>query len=203
MARAIVVSWDGEESAFGFAKVEREKLYGRKRRVVVDEQSRPCQAAWLTADGSALVPSGGTAHVWTDEQWNAAETEERLAVDEQGTALEAKASTLGVAQAAEIVDAARVLEHVTVSVYQLLPESISPKLAEVLASGAILEIPFRYREGYDEDAMFVLRNEEGLFALVGRPAGFEFLEREQAPLALDGGAAEADELSDDLDFSMM
>ena len=54
MAKNIVVRWGGEETAFGFTKVEREKLYGKKDRVVVDEQGRVCSSAWLTADGSAL-----------------------------------------------------------------------------------------------------------------------------------------------------
>ena len=87
--------------------------------------------------------------------------------------------------------------------YQLVPETLGPALEAALAAGAVIEIPFRYRDGYDEDAMFVLKNEEGVFALIARPTGFAFLERAQLPLALDGGAAESDELSDDLDFSMM
>ena len=45
MARSIVVRWEGSESAFGFTKVEREKLYGKKERVVVDENGNECQSA--------------------------------------------------------------------------------------------------------------------------------------------------------------
>ena len=54
MARSIVVRLGDEESAFGFTKVEREKLYGKKERVVVDETGRECDAAWLTPDGAVL-----------------------------------------------------------------------------------------------------------------------------------------------------
>src|SRR5687768_16953411 len=109
MARSIVVRRDGEESAFGFVKVEREKLYGKKQRVVVDEHDRTCAAAWLTADGTALVPNGGTAHVWVDELWDASEQAERVAVDESGQVLDMCPSTLGVAQEAMVVDPRRVL----------------------------------------------------------------------------------------------
>lgn len=203
MARAIVVRLDGEESAFAFTKVDREKLYGRKQRVVVDESGRACAAAWLTADGTALVPNGGTAHVWCDERWDAAEQEERLAVDEGGHVLAACASTLGVAQDARTVDARRVLDHLVTSVYQLVPEAISEALAERLAAGEIVEAPFRYRDGYDEETLFLLSNDEGYFALVGRPTGFEPLAREALPLEIEPGGEEGDELSDDLDFSMM
>ena len=45
MARQILLRLGDEESAFGFVKVDREKLYGRKQRVVVDAQGRPCQSA--------------------------------------------------------------------------------------------------------------------------------------------------------------
>jgi hypothetical protein len=141
--------------------------------------------------------------VWADEQWDAVEQDARVAVDEAGTTLHTRPSTLGVPQMAAIVDPRRVLEHVVTNTYQLAPETLGPQLEAALSAGAIVEIPFRYRDGYDEDAMFVLKNEEGVFALIARPTGFAFLERTQLPLALDGGAAESDELSDDLDFSMM
>jgi hypothetical protein len=203
VARSIVMTLEGEESAFGFVKVEREKLYGKKQRVVVDEQGRDCVAAWLTADGTALVPLGGTAHVWVDDRWDAAEQDARVAVDEAGHALETRPSTLGVAQDARVVDVRRVLDHVVTGIYQLAPESLGPKLEAALAAGSFVELPFRYRDGLDEDVMFVLRNDEGTFALIGRDAGFTMLEREALPLAIEPGGEESDELSDDLDFSMM
>lgn len=203
MARAIVIRFEGEESAFGFAKVEREKLYGKKQRVVVDESGRSCAAAWLTADGTALVPNGGTAHVWVDERWDAAEPDDRIAVDEAGRALEMRPSTLGVAQEGRIVDARRVLDSLVSAVYELTPELLGAGLEAELAQGRIVELPFRYRDGLEEDALFVLKNDEGLFALVARDAELDFLERETLPAALEPGGDEGDELSGDLDFSMM
>lgn len=203
MARSIVVRVQDEESTFGFVKVEREKLYGKKQRVVVDERERDCATAWLTADGTALVPTGGTAHVWVDERWDAVEQDARIAVDESGRALETKPSTLGVAQEGTVVSAQRVLDHVITSVYQLAPEALGPQLDAALVDGAIVELPFRYRDGLDDDAMFVLRNDDGVFALVGRHAGFELLAREELPVGIEMGGDDGDELSDDLDFSMM
>ncbi|AKF05594.1 hypothetical protein [Sandaracinus amylolyticus] len=203
MARSIVLRLGDEESAFAFAKVERDKLYGRKQRVVVDEQNRACAQAYLTADGTALVPTGGTAHVWIDERWDAVEQDGRLPVDEAGQALELHPSTLGVAQDASVVDPKRVLDHVTSAIYQLDAEAISPKLEDVLAKGGIVEVPFCYRDGFDQDVLFVLKNDEGYFAMVAQPTGFEMLEREALPLAIEPSGEESDELSDDLDFSMM
>jgi hypothetical protein len=200
MARALVLKLGDEESRFGILKVDREKLYGKKERVVVDEENRPCAPAWLTADGSALVPLGGTAHVWIDERWTAFETDQRKAVDAEGQALPEVASTLDVAQLAEPVAPERLLEHVTHTVYELDVESLGATLKDALDRGLILECPFSYRGGHDHDRAFVVQNDQGIFALVGSPTGFQPLSREVLPEQADG---ENDELEGDLDFSML
>lgn len=201
MAKNIVVRWGGEESTFPFTKVERDKLYGSKERVIVDEQGRTCSSAWLTADGSALVLSGGTAHVHVDDAWTAYEQEERRAVDLEGRALETKASTLGVAQ--DLVEASvdRFLDCTTNVVYQLDTETIGPALLAALSAGKIFEAPFLYRDGLTADAVFLVKNDEGVFALVGRATGFDFVRREALPEPET--AEREDELDADLDFSMM
>jgi hypothetical protein len=200
MARAIVVRWDGGESAFGFTKVEREKLYGKKERVVVDETGKECQTAWLTPDGAVLVPLGGTAHVWTDERWDAKDQADRVAVDEANQPLQSVPSTLGVAQNAVEVDAQRVLDHVTVNLYELSLDAVSPTLEAALRAGKIFELPFNYRDGHDQEAMFLLSNDEGFFAVVGRATQFEMIARD-API--DDAPEGPDDLDGDLDFSMM
>lgn len=200
MARAIVLRLGDEESRFGITKLDREKLYGKKERVVVDEENRPCQPGWLTADGSALVPVGGTAHVWIDESWTAAEQNERKAVDEAGQPLVLHPSTLDVPQSAVQVPPERVLDHVTHTIYELSAESVGASLRAALKEGAIFEVPFAYRDGHDSDRAFVLESPEGIFALVGRPTGFQMLSHQVQP-ALEG--PEDDELEGDLDFSMM
>ena len=65
--RELVMRYGDEESSFQFSKIDRSKLYGRKERVVLDEHGARCVAAYLTPDGSALVPPGGTAHLYVDE----------------------------------------------------------------------------------------------------------------------------------------
>jgi hypothetical protein len=200
MARAIVVRWDGGESTFGFTKVEREKLYGKKERIVVDESGKECQAAWLTPDGAVLVPTGGTAHVWMDERWEAKDGADRLAVDEANQPLVAIPSTLGVPQDVVEVDAQRVLDHVTVNLYELSLDTVSPGLEAALRAGKIFELPFNYRDGHDQEAMFLLSNDEGFFALVGRPTKFERVARDTV---IDDVADGPDELEGDLDFAML
>ena len=201
MAKNIVVRWGGEESAFPFTKVERDKLYGSKERVIVDEQGRTCSSAWLTADGSALVLGGGTAHVNVDDAWTAYEQDERRAVDLEGRALEPQPSTLGVAQ--DLVEASvdRLLDCTTSVVYQLETDGISASLLAALSAGKIFEAPFLYRDGLSPDSVFLVKNDEGVFALVGRATGFDFVRRDALPEPET--AEREDELDADLDFSMM
>lgn len=200
MARNIVLALGGEPSSFALSRLDREKLYGKKQRVVVDEAGRPCEPAWLTLDGSALVPSGGTAHVWVDERWSSAPQESRVAVDPAGQPLSARPSTLGAAQTAREVGPQRILDCAVSAVYELAAESLAPDVEAALARGAILELPFRFRDGYEDDLLFVLRNEEGHFGLVARETGFPLLERAAPPPEAEPAQSE---LEADLDFSML
>lgn len=198
MARGFVVRFGEEESSFGLTKVDREKLYGRKDRIVVDEEGNACAPAYLTSDGVALVPSGGAAYLYTDDAFDVVERSELVAVDATGARLPLCPSTLGVAQPATEVAAERILDHIVTSVYALAAEEVGEALAAKLAAGAIFETRFNWREDYADAPAFLLKNAEGYFALVAQPTQFDFLARETI---LETAAEE--ESDDDLDFSMI
>jgi hypothetical protein len=200
MAKAIAVQYNGESSSFSFAKLDREKLYGRKERQVMDPDGGRCTPAWLSSDGAALVPSGGVAVLFVDEAFLTVERSSLKATDAAGVELPLKLSTLGVEQVLEPVDAATVLDHSIATVYVLAPETLGPNLAAELAAGKIFRAPFNYRDDYLLETMFLLRNEAGIYALVGRPHGYAMVAKDVAPAAAE---EEHDELGDDLDFSMM
>ena len=65
MARSIVLNFDGEVSEFGITRLRRDKLYGRKKKIVVDETGVQCTMASLTRDGSTLLPSGAVSYLYT------------------------------------------------------------------------------------------------------------------------------------------
>jgi len=199
VARGIIIRLGSEESRFGIAKVDREKLYGRKERIAVDEQGRRCSSAFLTADGAAIIPSGGAAYVYVDESFGSVERSELRAVDANGQALVAVPSTLGVAQEGRVVDAARILAHTTTSVYELTVEELGDTLKQTLDAGGIVEIDFNYRDDYDSGLAFVLKNEHGYFALPSTPTGFEMIARE----AVHVDEVADDDDADDLDFAMI
>ncbi len=152
---------------------------------------------FLRKTGAALVPLGGTASVYSDALWNAVEAEERLAVADDGAELPVLPSTLGVASEAQEVDANRILDCAIDSVYQLSADAMDADLQAAMIGGALFETSFSYRGGSSYDPLFLLHNEHGFFALVGRETRFSFLEHE-VPASDDS----ADELDDELDFSM-
>lgn len=201
MAKSIMVTLGGESSGFAFAKLERARLYGHKERQVVDADGRRCQSAYLSADGQALIPSGGLALLYVDEGFGTVERSALQAVDDEGAAVAKHPSTLGAPQALVEATPARLLEHQIHTVYELTPETLGSALGKALEAGRIFEAPFCYREEYRPQALFLLRNESGIFALAGTAHGFAMVRREAAPVAAT--ADDADDLADDLDFSMM
>jgi len=201
MAKSIALRLADEASSFAFVKLDREKLYGRKERQVVDAEGNRCYPAWLSSDGAALVPPGGLAMVYVDEGFATIERSALKAVDEQGADLPLQPSTLGVAQALEPATPQRLLDHVIYSVYQLQAETLGPTLAAELEAGKLFSAPFNYRDDYALEVIFLVRNEAGIFGLVGKPSKFDFLARDLAPVA--AAVDEGDDLTDDLDFTML
>lgn len=202
MARGMVVNFAGEVTELDLVKVEREKLYGRKLRVVVDAKGRSCQPALLSRDGSAVMPPGCVASLYLDEGFDVVERAELKAVDPGGQPLALVPSTLGAAQELEgPVDASEVLGHSIATVYQLKAAALGPTLKAALEAGKIFKARFNYREDYEAQTAFLLQNESGVFALIGEPSRFELLKRD-APAAPAQSEA-ADALDDNLDFGMM
>lgn len=205
MPRTIVLDYHGEISELPFARLDREKLYGRKVRLVTDEEGRPCRSAWLSSDGATVVPAGGLAQVYLDEEGNPVERRELVAVDDEDRPLDVLPSTLGIAHEVAPADPARVLDHLASTVYQLDDDAIGPELSAALDRGEIVETEFRYQAGPQTNALFVVRNEAGTFGLVGQPVDFAFVRRASAGEEDDLDDEDDDEGAegDELDFTML
>jgi hypothetical protein len=200
MAKGMVLNFAGEVSELGLTRVDREKLYGKKVRAVVDEAGKPAQAAYLSTDGSALLPPSCISLLSVDEHFDAVERSSLKAVDTAGAPLPLVPSTLGVEQPLKgPVPAQRVLEHQITTTYQLMPDKLGPNLLAALDRGEIYEARFNWREDWADAACFVLKNETGFFALIGDPTGFEYLQRDAAPAP----ATQDDAADEELDFNMM
>ena len=201
MARTIVVNFEGAVSEFGRTRVSRDKLYGKKVKVVVDEDGNPTETAYLTRDGAALLLKGAMAMLYVDDDFDVAERAELVAVDSEGNPVEPVDSTLGVEQPLQgPIDPSRLLDHNAKAVYELQADALSDTLKGLLADGKIFETKFNYRKGFDWNAAFLFQNEEGYFAVVGEEAKFDFLYKQTAPPVEEDDEDPFEE--DDLDFSM-
>lgn len=198
MAKGIVVDFDGRQSAFDLTRLDRSKVYGSRKRVVVDERGEACVMATLTRDGAALLPPGCVGMYYLDG-FEVCERGDLRAVDADGKPLPEVESTLGVpVPLVGPIPASRVLDHVAKAVYVLEPESLDEDLRERLARGEIFETRFNYRKGYDDAPAFLLQNDEGVFAILGEEIAFEYLRNEAVSATADD---DADPFDDDLDFS--
>lgn len=198
MAKPIVISYKGKESSFDHGKLDRAKLYGKKKRVALDSNDELCIKASLVEDGSTLIRSGMTAQGYfkSDGAW--VPNKELVGLDETGKPLELLDSTLGAAQTVDAPASARdLLDLEVASVYLLEPKEIDPGLEKELGNGELIKIPFNYRSDYRLETGFLLKNKEGYFCIVGVPTHPEWSELKK--IAVE---AFEEEDSDDLDFDM-
>jgi len=187
-------------SRFTFTKLSREKLYGKKRCLVVDEQGNPCSSRSLSLDGSVLVAAGGYAQMYVTPDGDAVSSRQVTKVDLEGIPLPVTESTLNTPQEIREVSVNRLLDCYTTSVYSLSPEELDPELEEKLQAGRIFETKFAYRKGSTPQSAFLIHNEHGYFLLVSQPHSFEFCAPEQQMVEAD---SDDDPFTDDFDFGML
>lgn len=204
MGRALVLSYEGQTSRFAFQKVDRKKLYGVRKRIPMDPDGRPARRGSLTYDGSLVLQSGMTAQGYFDEQGLWWPSKELVGLDAEGEPVERHDSTLGKEVALEgPLSPTGLLDLRIQSVYALEPEeegALDEGLKAALDAGQVFRFPFVYRAGYKSDEAWLVANDTGTYALVGRPtdAPWSELTRAVDPTDLD----DEDDLDDELDFEM-
>jgi len=199
MARVIQVALGSNESRFAFKPVDRTALYGKRRRVALDEAGEPCARASLLDDGSMILKSGMTGQGYFLEDGSFIKQSELEGFDDSGKPIEKVPSTLGNAQ--ELVgpmDASEVLDLRVATIYSLETEQLAPDLAESLKRGDIYKFAFNYRDDYRAETGILLSNDEGYFALIGLPTAYMW---SQLSLVTELPASDED-TDDELDFEM-
>jgi hypothetical protein len=197
MARTINVQWKGKESRFSFAKLDRSKLYGNKRRIPVDHDGQKCDLASIDVATGILLRSGMTAQGYFSPVGEWIPNSELVGLDDDGKEVELAPATLGVAQKAEQAGMEELLDLRVDSVYALEPAEVDKAIAVELEKGEVFTIPFNYRADYQSEHGYLLQNKQGFFLLVGKPAATEWVTFKHKPIA-DEDIQE----DDDLDFEM-
>jgi hypothetical protein len=197
MAKAVVVSFNGAESSFDLAKVERKRLYGERRRIPLDGEGETCVKSSLTTDGLYLLQSGMTAQGYFDESGRWLQKSQIVGIGADGQVLEIQGSTLGVCQPLSPIDPSMILEHAIDAVYALDPIAVDAGLQSSLDAGDVYRFGFNYSADYHQESAFLVKNTEGIFCLVGVPCTAVWSEPGKVTVVVDEVEA-----ADDLDFEM-
>ncbi|MDA3959484.1 MAG: hypothetical protein PF961_01745 [Planctomycetota bacterium] len=198
MARKLVLSLDGEVSELPFTRLAARSPFGSRDKLVTDDAGELSQRGRISADGSTVIPPGGLTQVYRDQAGNHISRSELVTIDEYGDVLDTLPSTLGIEH--ELygpVPAARLLDHVTTSVYRIDDADLGPELAAALERGDIFEAEFRYNPSTSTKALFLLRGDEGTVALISEPLAMRFVDRDEDP---ETNTVDDDEEDDDDDF---
>ena len=199
MAKPISVEFKGKVSNFDHMKLERSKLYGRRRRVAYDAEGEECSRISLSQDGTLLIRSGMTAQGYftDDDRW--VPNKDLVGLDDSGKPLELVPSTLGESQElGDTCDPQDLLDIKPTTVYMLEGTEVDQALEKQLEDGSIFTFPLNYRADYKAETAFLLKNTEGYFCVVGVPTVSEWCEQEKPAIEKH----EEEEDSDDLDFDM-
>lgn len=197
MAKELLLSYHGKHSSFQLAKLDRSRLYGAKKRIAVDHSQQPCTKASLTSDGMFLLHAGMTAQGYFDETGRWLQKSELVGLDAEGNQLDLKPSTLGTEQIVTRAEPWDVLSFSVVSVYLLEPINIDAELSGLVDSGAVMRFDFNYSADYKTETAFLVKNNEGLFALICEPSHFGWCEPGKVEDVED-----FEESADELDFDM-
>lgn len=198
MARSIVVSFQGAESSFAFKSVDRASVYGKRRRVALDQNGNPCTRASLLDDGSLILRSGMTGQGYFLPDGSFLKQTELEGYGSDGEALAKAPSTLGVPQELEgPIAPQEVLDLRIETIYALDPDSLDEALKSDLEGGNMFRFAFNFREDYRAEIAVLLSNDNGMFALVGQPVTYEW-SRLEAVTELPSVDFDSDD--DDLDF---
>ncbi len=180
MTQTIDISYQGRASRFCLTPLDRKRLHGFKRRIALDENGDECATAHLTRDGRFLLAAGCTADLYINNDGDAINRSELVAVDTDGNPLPTLSATSGRTQAIEgtvVLD--DFLNHVVTKVYALESEALDPALEQALRDGAIFQVPYRPRTTHTETPAFLLTNKNGVFLMQAEVCNFKFIGLEQ------------------------
>lgn len=198
MSREILVNYKGILSSFTLDRVERNRLYGERKRRVLDPSHKPCMRAELVEEGDVILSPGMTTTAHLDSEGNFFAQGTLVGITEDGKAVSKVPSTLNAAQdLVGPIPSTEALDVMVSAVYALTPEKLDVELFEALNKGAIFRFPFNYRTDYHASVALLVANEHGVFALVGEQVSPQWCGPDSPP-----PSQIQDEIEEDLDFEM-
>ena len=152
MPRYLKFQFGNSEFECGMNKIDRAKLYGSVDVETYDVDGNRCELATLANDGKTLIPHGGTAFAYVNDDGLWVERSELQPVSLAGDKLEVLPSSFD--QTIALTDKATMEEFLNHSVrlcYHLdyNDDEIAAEFAESIKAGDIYRFGFLYRDGID------------------------------------------------------
>ncbi len=179
MPRLIVLEFKGKESKFNFKKINRSSLYGKKKRVFLDEFNKECISAIIDTSFGLIIHSGDASSVYIDEQKNFINKDDISGIDSKGNVVKRIPSTLNVPQKLHVINEEYILDFDCSSLYYLEEEVIEKDLQTSLNNGDIYNFDFNYYSDFNVEKGILLKNEKGYFALVGKETSHSWSTKEE------------------------
>src|SRR5262245_15555530 len=202
MARALVLSLDGNEFPVQMQKIDREKLYGNIEIEAFDEEGNEAFLQILDADGKTLIDTGGTSLATLDEDGNSVDRKNLIPINSDGVEIEPVPSSFSAPNLLYETTIDEYLSHTVKSVYILSPPEGSnfKPLEDGLSGDAIYKFDFSYRGGLEYDTAFLIGTEKYVFMIIGVNTALKFVKLNQ-PSVLE--PVEEQEVSgEDLEFDL-
>jgi len=203
MARALILSLDGEEFPVVIVKIDREKLYGKIEIEAFDEKGREAELKVLAADGKTLIDKGGTALATITEKGDSIDRNDLVPLDSDGKKIEQVPSSFSQPNVLRSASVEDYFLQIVKNVYLIQPheEADISGLKDQLTDRKLYTFPFSYRGGIEYDNAFVIGSGGEAFIVTGKQAEFQFIKLNQSAV-LD--STEDQEISaDDLDFDLL
>ncbi len=203
MARALILSLDGQDFPVSIVKIDREKLYGRVEIEAFDEKGREASLRVLAADGKTLIDKGGTSLATITDKGDSVERNELIPVTPDGDQIEQVPSSFNQKNELKPATVEDYFTQIVKSVYLVgtFETNDISALHDYLSDGRMYWFPFSWRGGIEYDNAYLIGSGGDIFLVVGKQADFQFVKLNQAAV-LDAGEEE-DISADDLDFDLM
>jgi len=203
MARALVLSLDGEDYAVSLVKIDREKLYGRVEIEAFDEKGREASLRVLAADGKTLIDKGGTALATVTDKGDSIERNDLIPVDTDGKEIEQVPSSFSQKNDLKPATIENYFGQIVKTVYLVQSHETGDisGLRDQLTAKNMFTFPFSWRGGIEFDDAYIIAADGHIFMVVGKRAEYEFITLNQTAVL---ESTEEEEISaDDLDFDLM
>ena len=167
MARELILNLNKNKSTFGISKIDRKKLYGFKKRLLLDEKGKECSKANLEEETGIVFVSSDISSSYLDHKGNFVEKKELEAINDEGKKVKKEESTLGKEVDLASTSIEDALNLKVNSVYYLEPKDFDKDLKSKLDKGEVFSFPFNYYADFKLEDGILLKGEKNYLYSIG------------------------------------